>query len=1156
MMKRNVFMTEVEPDLFERLLQEKIVIFDGGMGTSLQAAGPSSDDFQGNPGVYELLVLSRPDLVQEIHASYINAGADIIETNTFCASSLSLEEHGLQHLAADINRTAARLARDVARDFKNTTLVAGSLGPTSHLPSLGHVTYACLKTSYEQQVEFLITEGCDILIFETCQDVLQIRAAVAAADTVMKKLRQRLPLVVQFTIDEKGRTLLGSEPEAILCVLESLPVAMTGINCGVGPGGMVEPMRTISGLSTRPVSCQPNAGLPELVDDETVFTLGPKEFARRLAHLAMETGLNAAGGCCGTRPEHIAALSSAVANISPRTPAQGFPPSISSIFSMVSLDASPKPLLVAEEMNSTTRRKKFRGIVQQHDKDRLREVAQTLEDDGAQVLDLCVATVDGDERSDMAWAVESLGKTLHTPLFIDTTEPEVIDAAGRTLPGKFVVNSINLERGEDHLKYSLETARTHGAAVLAMTLDDQGIAVPRERKLEIADRLHSLAVGHFGFPQRDLMFDPLTLPLGTGTDELRGSALETLEAIKLLKQKYPACLIVLGVSNISFGLSRTARKILNSVFLWEAVRHGLDIAIISRKKLLRPDEIDERSLNLALDLIYPGRRSGTDALADFNQAFPPAKKGKVTPQTKPAATERLSPGDRINKAVLAGTAAGIEEALEECLVSMTPDEILNAILLNAMNEVGSHFEKGHLQLPSVLAAAEVVKKSFDFLRAHLDEQRDSTGLTRPAKIVLGTVKGDVHDIGKNLVDMVLSSSGITVVNIGVKQTSVQILKAAEETGADVVGLSGLLTRSVMEMEQVLKDFQTRGSVIPFILGGAALRRSYVENKLRTVYDGPVYYARDALDGLKIVQFITNPATREKALAEGSTPTTSSTPIGKTLRDPVHITNEQNSAKPEPVVPASLPHPPYFGRKILDSVDLSAAFELLDENHLRRFHWKTADTPVDRKQAGKRLESMKQQVLDEAIVEARAVCGYFRCHSRDNTIHIYEQGSSLPAARFIFPEPSAASTPRRLSLPRLFLSGESATTDVMYDVLPLFVVTVGQRPAEFLDKLKRDDRFQDYFLWHGFFAQLAEALAERLNRQIVEELSTPINDPVRRWRRFSFGYPACPDLSNQKELFTVLKPEEIGIRLSETFQMIPEHSVSALLARVVERSVQP
>lgn len=1148
-----MLLTGVEPDLFERLLQEKIVIFDGGMGTSLQATGPSADDFRGNPGVYELLVLSRPDLVQEIHASFINAGADIIETNTFCASSLSLKEHGLQHLAADINRTAARLAREVARDFKKNTLVAGSLGPTSHLPSLGHVTYACLKASYEQQVEVLITEGCDILIFETCQDVLQIRAAVAAADTVMKKLRQRLPLVVQFTIDEKGRTLLGSEPEAILCVLESLPVAMTGINCGVGPGGMVEPMRTISGLSTRPVSCQPNAGLPELVDDKTVFTLGPQEFARRLAHLARETGLNAAGGCCGTRPEHIAALSSTVANISPRTPAQGFPPSISSIFSMLSLDAPPKPLLVAEEMNSTTRRKKFRCIVREHDKDRLREVAQTLEDEGAQVLDLCVATVDGNEQADMAWAVESLGKTLHVPLFIDTTEPKVVDAAGRTLPGKFVVNSVNLERGEDHLKHSLETARTHGAAVLAMTLDEQGIAIPRERKIEIADRLHSLAVGHCGFPERDLMFDPLTLPLGTGSSELRGSAQETLEAITLLKQKYPSCLIVLGVSNISFGLSKTARKILNSVFLWEAVRHGLDIAIISRKKLLRPDQIDDRSLNLALDLIYPGRSRGIDALSVFNQAFPPVKKGEVAPLQKPVAIERLSPGDRINKAVLAGTAAGIEEALKECLVSMMADEILNAILLKAMNEVGSHFEKGHLQLPSVLASAEVVKKSFDFLRGHLDEQRDSTGIARPAKIVLGTVKGDVHDIGKNLVDMVLSSSGITVVNIGVKQTSEQILKAAEETGADVVGLSGLLTRSVMEMEQVLKEFQARGITIPFILGGAALRRSYVENKLRTVYDGPVFYARDALDGLKIVQFITNPATREKARVEGSTST------GKTLKDPVHITSEQSSAKPESIVPASvprLPHvprPPYFGRKILESVDLVDAFELLDENHLMRFHWKTGDTPVDKKQAARRLESMKQRMLDEAIVEARAVCGYFRCHSRNNTIYIYEQESSLPAASFTFPE---SSTARRLSLPRLFLSGESSTTDAMYDVLPLFVVTVGQRPAEFLNKLKCDDRFRDYFHWHGFFAQLAEALAERLNRQIVEELSIPVNDPAMRWRRFSFGYPACPDLSNQKELFTVLKPEEIGIRLSETFQMIPEHSVSALLARVVERSVQP
>ncbi len=1124
---------------FERLIREKIVIFDGGMGTSLLESGISPDDFQGHTEVIEFLALSRPDIVKTVHASFLQAGADVIETNTFCASPLSLLEHGLKDSAREINFQAARLARCVAGDFSGTKLVAGSVGPTSFLPTLDHISFNELISCYKVQIEALIEGGCDLLIFETCQDILQIKAAVAAAEASMKKLGKPLPIMVQFTIDEKGRTLLGSEPETLLCLLESLAVTTIGLNCGVGPAGMVEGVRTLSRLSSRPISCQPNAGLPEIVEGNTVFTLEPTVFAKKLAFLAREAGLNIAGGCCGTRPEHIFALASELNDIPPRIPSKRYPGSISSLYRVVGLNIHPGPLLVAEEMNATTKKKGFRSIVQTHDEDKLLAKAKKLEDEGAQVLDLCVATVDGNEAKDMAWAVTSLRKTIKTPLFIDTTDPEVIEAAGHTWPGKFVVNSVNLEKGPDHFYQALEMARRFGGAVIAMTLDEEGIAVDRERKLTIADRMYSLAVKSGCLCEHDLIFDPLTLPLGTGSADLETSAVATLETLKLVKSRYPNCLTVLGVSNVSFGLSKKARRVLNSVFLWEAVEAGLDIAIISRSKLLRPDQISPADKELALNLIY--HKSGTDGdpLLVFSRSFTTGNGGKPEHFKDTSVPADLSPRERLRQAVLSGTADKFENDIEQCLETMKSDEVLNDIFLEAMSRVGDFFEEGKLQLPSVLASAEVIKKAFDFLREHFDGEPETFSPQSRGTIVLGTVKGDVHDIGKNLVDMVLTSSGYSVFNLGIKQTSRQIMEAAVKHDTDVVGLSGLLTKSVMEMEQVLRDFRRAGVSKPFILGGAALRRNHVEGKLRTIYGGPVYYAKDAMEGLRIMQTITGPETGTDFLKDGSRPreieasssshrlpsTTENTSVDEFLKE--------------------IPTPPFFGREIVVSADLTEATNFLDEKHLFRFHWKiSGGNRKQNEEAAKILEGMKKQAFQNELVTAGAVYGYFRCLSKGNKLRVFDKTSNSPPVEFSFPP---SDTGLRTSPPGLFLS-EKHAPEKKYDLLPVFVVTVGHRAAQFLDELQQSDRYIDYLRWHGFFAQTTEALAAYMQSRIERDIAGS-NKGVTTWQRLSFGYPACPDLENQKLLFELLAPQEaIGVTLTETFQMIPEHSVSAFMVR--------
>ncbi len=1150
-------------------LKRRVLVYDGAMGTNLQKHNLTPEDFWGKEGCNELLVLSRPDVIRDLHASFLAVGCDVIETDSFGSTSIVLSEYGLQDRTRELNLAAARLAREVADEYstpERPRFVAGSIGPTTKLPSLGHIGYDAMAAAYREQAEALVEGGVDVLLIETCQDLLQAKIALAACQDAIRDAREgRIPgtgrnvaLQAQITLEAAGTMLLGSEIGAALAVLESFQPDVLGLNCATGPAEMNDAVRFLCQNSTVPISVQPNAGLPQNEGGHAVYKLTPAELASFHRRFVAEYGVRVVGGCCGTTPEHLRAVVEAVRDLTP-APRAVKPQSVAaSAFSAVPLEADAQPIIIAEEMNTTTRLESFRNLVRSGDYDGILALAKRLVAEGSQLLDLCCAVVGEDETGYMNAVLEKIATRIPAPILIDSTEANVIEEALKRIPGKPIINSINLEDGEKRTSLVLPMARRYGAAVIALTIDEQGMALTADRKVAIAHRIHDLAVGKYGLRSEDLLFDALTLPISTGQEDYRSAAIETLEAVRRIKLELPRSRTVLGVSNISFGLNAYARRVLNSVFLKEAVDRGLDAAIVNYSKIYPLYKIPEKEVELAHKLIFQDRAEG-DPLQLYMAHFAGLGKGSV--QEEETAVENLTTDEKLKQLIIRGERSiglgeqkqTLEEALETALLTHPPLELINTVLLDGMKTVGDLFGARKMQLPSVLDSAAVMKAAVAYLEPKM-EKSDGGG---KGTMVLATVKGDVHDIGKNLVDIILSNNGYRVVNLGIKQPSDAIIGAARENGADVIGLSGLLVKSTLEMKYVLQDLERLGMTVPVICGGAALTRKYVEQDLRKEYAGPVFYAEDAFAGLHAMADLTSEdaAVRESREAEGRTVKVfvKSNSVAPELTL-VELTPEGRSPVVERV--AAVPTPAFWGARVFKSYKLDEIFPYINETALFKNQWqlKTAAQGdylrlVEEKYRPILLD-LEAEVKVAGWFEPKSIIGFYPCASdREELIVFDPEDPERELERIAFPRQAQG---RRLSIADFFEPVGASQRDVV----GFSIVTIGDEASRQTARLFQAGDFTKYLFLHGLSVETAEALAELAHKQAREFLGIAGEDSPRvadlfhqkyHGSRYSFGYPACPNLEDQAKIFRLLKPEEnIGVRLTEGFHLEPEQSTNCVV----------
>ena len=1126
----------------ETLLREKVLLLDGGMGTQIFARKPTPEDYGGAAleGCVDLLTERRPQWIREIHESYFRAGADAVETNTFGANPLVLGEFKLSAKAYDLNVQAASIARDVARSFDRPRFVIGSVGPGTKLITLGHVSYADLLASYRVQMDGLLDGGADAILIETCQDLGQIKVAVRAAREAMAARRRKVPLWVQATVETTGTLLVGSDIAAVLTSLEPLGIDVLGLNCGTGPDEMHTHLQTLSESSPFRISCLPNAGLPENREGQVVYPLAPEAFVQKVLHAASEFGLAILGGCCGTTPDHIGALAPGVEKLNPPRRTPRLERGAASLYQSVALRQEPAPLIVGERTNANGS-KKFRDLLATEDWDGMISLAKEQQREGAHLLDLCVAYVGRDEVRDADELLSRLVTQITLPLMIDSTEFPVIERALQRSPGKCVINSINFEDGDAKARAILELCRTYGAAVVALTIDERGMAKTRAQKLEVARRLHALAVGEYGLDPGDLIIDPLTFTLGSGDEEFRGSAVETLEALGLIKAELPGVMTILGVSNVSFGLNPASRHVLNALMLYHAVKHGLDMAIFNASKVIPVAKIDPEDRRIVEDLIYDRRTGDYDPLKALMARFSSRKTAVVEGHRAD-----LPVLERLHRGILDGEKQALLADVDEALRDHDPLKLINEVLLGAMKVVGERFGAGEMQLPFVLESAEAMKAAIKRIEPHLPRESSY----QKGRLLLATVKGDVHDIGKNLVDIILSNNGFEVKNLGIKQPIEAILKELEAWPAEAIGLSGLLVKSTVIMKENLHFMEELGLKVPVILGGAALTRDYVEGDCRRTYSGSVFYAEDAFEGLRHMQ----------ALVSGETAVPSPTPAASAAGEikvlhrgttSVPLTAQGQSSWVRHEMPP--PTPPFWGvRELADRpVDL---FEHLDAFALLRNRWgfsqgnlsDEAFASVLREKAEPQLDRWRERLAADPLFQPRARYGYFPVRAEGDALRVCDPlDPDRTLARLTFPRQAGG---RRLCIADYFRADQT-------DVLALQLVTLGQAAADHAARLYRADGYADYFAFHGLATELTEAYAERLHARIRRELGIHGKDlPGRalfaqgyQGSRYSYGYPACPDLEGNGPLLDLLRGAEIGVHLSESHQMDPEYTTSALVA---------
>lgn len=1187
-------------------LKEKVLIFDGAMGTSIHTYDLTLDDYQGAENCPEILVVSRPEVIKEIHESFFKVGCDVVETDTFGGSPIVLAEFGLQDRAYELNRRAAELAREVADAYSKNgqqRYVSGSIGPTTKLPSLGHISFDDMCAAYYQQVSGLVDGGVDCLQFETGQDLLQAKAAVVAMVDYFEKIGRRVPIITQVTIEAPplGTMLVGTDISAALATLSAFPIDVIGINCATGPSEMIDPVHYLTMNTTKYVSCLPNAGLPENVNGQTVYKLTPDDLANSLKYFVDELGVNIIGGCCGTTPAHLRRVVEVVGHVAPKVRHPEYTPAAASIYTSVALHVDPAPLIIGERTNTNGSRK-FKQLLNKEDWDGMVAMARDQEKEGAHVLDVCTAYVGRDEVKDMSTFIKRLNTELQIPQVVDSTEYPVLETALKLIAGRPIINSINLEDGVDKMLKKVRLIKRFGAATIALTIDENGMAKEAEKKLEIAKRIYDLSLAE-GLRPEDLIFDALTFTLSTGNEDDRKLGLATLDGIRMIKETLPGVKTVLGVSNISFGFDPHIRQILNSVFLHYAVESGLDMAIVNAQKILPLYKIDEAERELHRKLVFDERTADYDPLFKLLEYYQntDTKAAKAIKHKGPQEIE-----DVLKERIIDGNRVSLEKDLDIALKKYAPLEIINSILLEGMKVVGDLFGAGKMQLPFVLQSAETMKASVAYLEQFMEKVEGSQRGT----MVLATVKGDVHDIGKNLVDIILSNNGYKVINLGIKQPIENIIASAIENNADCVGMSGLLVKSTVIMKENLEILNQRGIGIPVILGGAALTRRYVEDDCRRVYKGTLFYGQDAFDDLKIMEALANKDQAMIAKLMGAQPgqhdpdadddETGAVQVSEKRTQPqtldfspddtvVSVASSKvpnNGSKPSQSSDVKRHQdtfaPPFWGSKVVEDVPLSEVFKYINENALIRGQWRvrqgdTSDAEYQELLDTKVrpvLRALEKECIEKKLLVPKAVYGYFPVQADGNDLIVYRVSDSflgkvkdlgvsagqvlkLKASdihnleewtRFSFPRQDHA---RHLCISDFFHS----RSEGLIDILPAQIVTMGAGASAYSEQLFKGDKYTDYLYFHGLSVESAEGLAEVIHKRVREELGLVKFDAEDRNKffqqgyrgtRYSFGYPACPNLEDQVQLFQLLEPERIGVSLSEEFMLVPEQSTSAIV----------
>ncbi|MFI1258418.1 methionine synthase [Streptomyces netropsis] len=1136
-------------------LATRVVVADGAMGTMLQAQDPSLEDFQQLEGCNEILNVTRPDIVRSVHEEYFAVGVDCVETNTFGANLAALGEYDIPERIFELSESGARIAREVADEFAardgRIRWVLGSVGPGTKLPTLGHAPYVKLRDAYQQNIEGLIAGGADAILVETTQDLLQTKASVIGARRALKAAGADLPLLVQVTVETTGTMLLGSEIGAALTALEPLGIDMIGLNCATGPAEMSEHLRYLSRHARTRVSAMPNAGLPVLGKNGAHYPLTPVELADAHETFVREYGLSLVGGCCGTTPEHLRQVVERVRDMRPTERQPRPEPGAASLYQTVPFRQDTSYLAIGERTNANGS-KKFREAMLEGRWDDCVEMAREQIREGAHLLDLCVDYVGRDGVADMAEIAGRFATASTLPIVLDSTELEVIRAGLEKLGGRAVINSVNYEDGDGpESRFAKVTALAveHGAALIALTIDEEGQARTVEHKVAIAERLIDDLTTNWGVLESDILIDCLTFTICTGQEESRGDGIATIEAIRELKRRHPEVQTTLGLSNISFGLNPAARIVLNSVFLDECVKAGLDSAIVHASKILPIARLEEEQVKVALDLVYDRRAEGYDPLQRLMELF----EGVNTKSMKAGRAEELLAlplDERLQRRIIDGEKTGLEADLDEALTTRPALDIVNATLLEGMKVVGELFGSGQMQLPFVLQSAEVMKTAVAYLEPHM-EKSDADG---KGTIVLATVRGDVHDIGKNLVDIILSNNGYNVVNLGIKQPVSAILEAAEEHRADVIGMSGLLVKSTVIMKENLEELNQRklAADYPVILGGAALTRAYVEQDLHEIYEGEVRYARDAFEGLRLMDAL---IAVKRGVPGAALPELKQRRVPKRETAVVEVEEPEGSVRSDVAVDNRLPEPPFWGTRVIKGIPLKDYASWLDEGALFKGQWglkqaraggPTYEELVET-EGRPRLRGWLDKLHTENLLEAAVVYGYFPCVSKgDDLILLHEDGTER--TRFTFPRQRRG---RRLCLADYFRPEESGERDVV----GLQVVTVGSRIGGATAELFAADAYRDYLELHGLSVQLAEALAEYWHARVRSELGFAGEDPADvedmfalkyRGARFSLGYGACPNLEDRAKIAELLEPERIGVQLSEEFQLHPEQSTDAIV----------
>ncbi|MBD2594457.1 methionine synthase [Nostoc spongiaeforme FACHB-130] len=1150
-----------------------VIVFDGAMGTNLQTQNLTAEDFGGAQyeGCNEYLVHSKPEAVAKVHRDFLAAGADVIETDSFGSTSIVLAEYDLADQAYYLSKTAAELAKGVAAEFstpEKPRFVAGSIGPTTKLPTLGHIDFDTMKAAFAEQAEALMDGGVDLLLVETCQDVLQIKAALNGIEETFVKRGDRIPLMVSVTMESMGTMLVGTEINAVLTILEPYKIDILGLNCATGPDLMKPHIKYLAEHSPFVVSCIPNAGLPENVGGQAHYRLTPLELRMALMHFVEDLGVQVIGGCCGTRPEHIQQLAEIAKELKPKVRQPSLEPAAASIYTTQPYTQDNSFLIVGERLNASGS-KKCRDLLNAEDWDGLVSMARSQVKEGAHILDVNVDYVGRDGVRDMHELVSRIVNNVTLPLMLDSTEWEKMEAGLKVAGGKCLLNSTNYEDGEPRFLKVLELAKKYGAGVVIGTIDEDGMARTAEKKFQIAQRAYRQAV-EYGIPATEIFFDTLALPISTGIEEDRENGKATIESIRRIRQELPGCHVILGVSNISFGLSAAARIVLNSMFLHEAMAAGMDAAIVSASKILPLAKIEARHQEVCRQLIYDERKFEGDVciydpLGELTTLF-----AGVSAKREKGVDETLPIEEILKRHIIDGERIGLEKHLSKALETYKPLEIINTFLLDGMKVVGELFGSGQMQLPFVLQSAETMKAAVAYLEPFME--KSEAGNNAKGKVIIATVKGDVHDIGKNLVDIILSNNGYKVINLGIKQPVENIIEAYNQHKADCIAMSGLLVKSTAFMKENLEVFNEKGITVPVILGGAALTPKFVHNDCQNAYKGKVVYGKDAFSDLHFMdklmpakaagnwddlQGFLDEVSNEPETTQHSTLNTQHSPL-PTPHSPLPIDTSRSEAV---AVDIERPTPPFWGSKLLQPADipLEELFWHLDLQALIAGQWQFRKPKEQSKEEYQAfldakvypiLESWKQRIIEENLLHPQVIYGYFPCQAEGNTLYVYETNNPDAQVKASFEFPRQKSL-RRLCIADFFAPKESG----IIDVFPMQAVTVGEVATEYAQKLFADNQYTDYLYFHGLAVQMAEALAEWTHARIRQELGFTAEEPdnirdilAQRYRgsRYSFGYPACPNMQDQYKQLELLDTGRINLYMDESEQLYPEQSTTAII----------